>query len=75
VTLQIFIDGAPAVAAQSGTFGAGETFENVSAFFTNVTSFSPGTHTFSIVATATGGAGNCQIPASTGRITVRVYGA
>lgn len=64
VTLQLFVDGSPLGPAWTDQFAAGETSTNMSA--QHVSSFSAGAHTFTLVGTATGGAGNCNVPTGLG---------
>lgn len=77
-TLQIFQDGAPfggGVQAH-GTLSAtgGEATITLTCSAAILTG-SVGPHTYTLVATASGGVGNCQVPAGGAQIIARLYGA
>jgi hypothetical protein len=70
-TLAIFLDGAPLSPAQESTVGVGEAFTHI-AVTVNTGSPGAGVHTWTLVATATGGVGNCQVPLNLGHISALV---
>jgi len=73
LTLQLGVDGSGGFGPlQSDQFQAGEGDANMSVI--NQSSFSTANHTFQLLGTASGGAGNCQVPSNAGILIIRIYG-
>jgi hypothetical protein len=72
LTLQFIVDGSVFGPQWIADLTAG--MNSIQMSGTEQASFSAGTHTFGMQATATGGAGNCKVPSGLGLITMRIFG-
>lgn len=71
VQLAIFLDGAPLSESQENSVAAGIAFTHATVT-ENTGSPGAGAHTWTLRALASGGAGNCQVPANLGKLSMLV---